>query len=105
MGERSRMTAQVQRVLLLLRKDPHRPYYGLEIAREADLQRGTLYPILARLENAGLIVGEWDTIDSVTEERRPRRYYQLTDEGLRQAAEVRDALVAALRPTLGWAAS
>ncbi|MGH8884587.1 MAG: helix-turn-helix domain-containing protein [Egibacteraceae bacterium] len=44
------MTAPLQRVLLLFLQDPPKRRYGLEIAREADLQRGTLYPMLARLE-------------------------------------------------------
>lgn len=101
MGEGLRMTAQVQRVLLLFLQDPSRRYYGLEIAREAELQRGTLYPILARLEAAGLVTSEWEAIDPHREGRRPRRYYTLTPEGLRQAVQVRDTLIATLQPNLG----
>lgn len=97
------MTAQLQRVLLLFLQDPSRRYYGLEIARKADLQRGTLYPMLARLEDRGWVTSEWELIDPVVEGRRPRRYYTLTDEGLRQALQARDALVAALGPNLGIA--
>jgi PadR family transcriptional regulator PadR len=91
------MTAQVQRVLLLFLQNPSRRYYGLEIAREATLQRGTLYPILARLEDAGLVTSEWEQIDPHVEGRRPRRYYTLTNEGLRQAEQVREALIATLQ--------
>jgi len=94
------MTAPLQRVLLLLLQDPSRRYYGLEIAREAGLQRGTLYPMLARLEERGWVTSEWEVIDPVAEGRRPRRYYTLTDEGLRQALRARDALIAALGPTM-----
>jgi PadR family transcriptional regulator, regulatory protein PadR len=104
MGAKPQMTAQVQSVLLLMLQDPSKPFYGLEISRKANLQRGTLYPILGRLEDAGLITGEWETIDPTAEGRRARRYYRLTDDGLRQATEIRDALIATLKPNLGWAA-
>jgi PadR family transcriptional regulator PadR len=100
MGSAPRITAQLQRVLLLFLQDPSRRYYGLEIAREANLQRGTLYPMLVRLEERGWLTSEWENIDPVVEGRRPRRYYTLTDEGLRQALRERDQLVAALGPNL-----
>jgi PadR family transcriptional regulator len=103
MGTKPQMTAQVQSVLLLMLQDPSKRFYGLEISRQANLQRGTLYPILRRLEDAGLITGEWETIDPTVERRRPRRYYRLTNDGLRQAAESRDALITTLKPNLGWA--
>jgi len=96
-----RLTAQTQRVLLLFLADPSKPLYGLEIARQAQLQRGTLYPILARLEAAGLLTSDWEEIDPVAAGRHPRRYYSLTHEGLQQAEAVRDALMAALPSNLG----
>ncbi|MGH8898100.1 MAG: PadR family transcriptional regulator [Egibacteraceae bacterium] len=96
MGGTPRMTAPLQRVLLLFLQDPSKRHYGLEIAREADLQRGTLYPMLARLEERRWVTSEWEDIDPVVEGRRPRRYYTLTDEGLRQAQQARDALIAAI---------
>ncbi|MGH8909442.1 MAG: PadR family transcriptional regulator [Egibacteraceae bacterium] len=107
MAQQMRVTAQLQQVVLLLLRDPTRRYYGLEIAREAKLQRGTLYPLLARLEDAGWVVGEWEDIDPAVEGRRPRRYYTLTGEGLRQAARIGEdmekALVGVPRQNLGLA--
>jgi PadR family transcriptional regulator PadR len=100
MGNTPRLTAPLQRVLLLFLQDPSRRYYGLQIAREADLKAGTLYPMLARLEDRGWVTSEWEVIDPSIEGRRPRRYYTLTDEGLRQALRTRDALIAALGPNL-----
>ncbi|MGH8900566.1 MAG: PadR family transcriptional regulator [Egibacteraceae bacterium] len=97
------MTASSQRVLLLFLQDPSRRHYGLEIARKADLQRGTLYPMLARLEERGWVTSEWEVIDPVVEGRRPRRYYTLTEEGHRQALHEHAALMAALGPNLGIA--
>lgn len=44
--------------------------HGLEI------DQGTLYPLLRRLENQGLLRSTWRI-----EADRPRRYYSLSDEG------------------------
>ncbi len=41
-----------------------------------DIEQGTLYPLLRRLEDQGLLISEWNTEGS-----RPRRYYQISSEG------------------------
>ena len=41
-----------------------------------DIEQGTLYPLLRRLEEQGLLNSEWNTEGS-----RPRRYYQISSEG------------------------
>ncbi len=41
-----------------------------------EIKEGTLYPLLRRLENQGLLQSEWRVID----EARPRRYYQLNPQ-------------------------
>ncbi len=57
--------------------------YGLEIIRElatsSDLvvAEGTIYPVLARLRNDGLVEAEWVEGSS----GHPRRYYKLTAAG------------------------
>jgi DNA-binding PadR family transcriptional regulator len=43
-----------------------------------DVEEGTLYPLLRRLEAQGLLQSSWKV-----EESRPRRYYQLSPEGLK----------------------
>lgn len=45
--------------------------------RGLDIDQGTLYPLLRRLEEQGLLTSEWNTEGS-----RPRRYYQINDAGL-----------------------
>jgi PadR family transcriptional regulator, regulatory protein PadR len=51
------------------------------------VEEGALYPALRRLEERGLIEGEW----SLTETGREAKFYGLTDEGRRaMRAEVRD---------------
>ena len=42
-----------------------------------NIEAGTLYPLLRRLESQGLLQSEWDTTES-----RPRKYYILSTDGL-----------------------
>lgn len=48
-----------------------------------ELNRGTLYPALLRLEQNGWISSEWGTSDN----NRRARYYSLTKAGRKQLAE------------------
>jgi DNA-binding PadR family transcriptional regulator len=42
-----------------------------------DIEQGTLYPLLRRLESQGLLQSEWNVDGS-----RPRRYYVISPEGV-----------------------
>ena len=42
-----------------------------------EINEGTLYPLLRRLEAQGLLASDWQVIDDA----RPRRYYQISTEG------------------------
>jgi len=42
-----------------------------------DIEAGTLYPLLRRLEKQGLLESSWELIDN-----RPRRYYQISEQGI-----------------------
>src|SRR5882724_11776862 len=50
-----------------------------------ELPEGTVYPVLHRLEDAGLLVSRWVTAES----GRQRRVYSLTKRGNRALAEQR----------------
>jgi PadR family transcriptional regulator, regulatory protein PadR len=82
MGNSPRMTLQTQMVLSVFLRDVRREQYGLEIAREAGLPSGTIYPILSRLEVAGWLESGWEEIDEAAVGRRRRRYYKLTGEAI-----------------------
>jgi PadR family transcriptional regulator PadR len=67
--------------------------YGYEIVskltRETngalEVTDGTLYPVLYRLERAGVVSVRWETQDRGV----PRKYYQLTDAGRAELVRLR----------------
>jgi PadR family transcriptional regulator PadR len=77
------MTAPLERVLGAFLADPAAPRYGYDLMKAARLPSGTLYPLLARLEHHELVASAWETPQQ--EGQRPRKYYQLTAEGVRIA--------------------
>ncbi len=68
-----------------------RPRFGLELVRDlaaADgllTSDGTVYPLLNRLRDAGLVTSEWRDAEG----ERARRYYSITEAGKRNLAEFR----------------
>jgi PadR family transcriptional regulator PadR len=66
------------------------------------LQHDSVYPALRALEREGLVMS-WDGEPVPETGGRPRRYYELTAEGLRCAREQRESLCGLLSPT--WEAS
>jgi DNA-binding PadR family transcriptional regulator len=55
--------------------------YGLEVVHRTRLAGGTVYPILARLEEHGCVLSRWDCADPHTQGPR-RRFYRITPTGL-----------------------
>jgi PadR family transcriptional regulator, regulatory protein PadR len=67
----------VMAVLAQLRTE----HYGYTLKKELadrgmDIDEGTLYPLLRRLEAQGLLVSEWRE-----EDKRNKRFYRLSPEG------------------------
>ena len=77
--------------MLILKLVGQEPKYGYQIIQEMKeksqdtflLKDGTLYPILYRLEDDGLVVSEWSELEGT---QVPRKYYRITEQG-RQALE------------------
>ena len=71
------------------------PLHGYAIAARLEqlsngalqLNMGTLYPALMRLEQRGLLRGKWGT----TETNRKARFYSVTSAGRRQLATEKEA--------------
>jgi PadR family transcriptional regulator, regulatory protein PadR len=58
-----------------------RPDYGYALLQRLTehgfpVDANTLYPLLRRLDEQGLVTSEWNT-----EESRPRKFYRTSDEG------------------------
>jgi PadR family transcriptional regulator len=87
-----RLSDHSARVLQLFIDEPHVDRYGLEIIKFAGIPSGTLYPILGRFEDRGLIVGVWEEVGTAgRENRRPRRLYRLDPRAVdRASAELRE---------------
>lgn len=77
------MTVELKRgtqiivVLQALKKDQ----YGYSLLQDLEksgvqMEAGTLYPLLRRLESQGLLESTWDTTET-----RPRKYYKLNKDG------------------------
>ena len=73
------MTAPLERVFRVFLDDPVAPRYGYDLMKAAAVPSGTLYPLLARLEQDGLVTSGW-AVPQIAGQR-PRRYYRLTSEG------------------------
>jgi len=57
------------------------PQYGYALVttlkeKGIQVEPGTLYPLLRRLEKQGFLESKWDTYET-----RPRKYYQLSEPG------------------------
>ena len=82
-------------LMVLQTVDSLGPLHGYAIAARFEqvsggalqLNMGTLYPALMRLEQRGLLRGKWGT----TETNRKARFYAVTSAGRRQLAKEKDA--------------
>jgi DNA-binding PadR family transcriptional regulator len=83
MARRSGFSAQTLAVLAELCAMPSQWRHGYGIARDTGLKSGTLYPVLIRLADRGLVEACWEDEQPAG---RPRRHlYRLTPEGLATA--------------------
>ncbi|MBP3419919.1 MAG: PadR family transcriptional regulator [Marinifilaceae bacterium] len=76
-------------VLLLLHKESLYVSDILNRLKEAKLivVEGTLYPLLTRLKNDGILAYEWQE----STQGPPRKYYRLTDDGCKMLAQIETA--------------
>ncbi len=62
------------------------PYYGYALIKITGLKSGTLYPILMRLKERGVLTSSWEATQNPG--RPPRQLYKLTPKGRAHANEV-----------------
>ena len=95
-----RLTEQSLRVLKVFLDEP-RAYSGAALMKAIGLSSGTLYPILMRFEDAGVLDSAWESESPQALGRPRRRLYTITGEGQRIAREALVSLgvpVGLLRP-------
>lgn len=62
--------------------------HGFDIMDATALPSGTVYPILGRLERAGLVRSRWEAPTVAQREKRPpRRYYEISAAGVQSLAQ------------------
>jgi len=79
-------------VLKLLKSESK---YGYQIIQELKeksgeiflLKDGTLYPVLYRLEDDGLVVSRWSKAEG---KQVSRKYYEITEEGMKALEGIRE---------------
>ena len=96
------MDMMVLKALLIAPAHGHTIAYAIERSSEDILQveHGSLYPALHRLEKQGLIASFWGT----SENNRKAKYYRITPEGRKHLTEERsrwEMLVQAVTRVLG----
>jgi PadR family transcriptional regulator, regulatory protein PadR len=89
------MTQATQQVLREALREPGNKFYGFEIGQAAGLPSGTITPILARLEAAGILTSKVEDIDPHVAGRPRRKYYWFTPDG---AERGRTELARAYKP-------
>lgn len=75
-------------MLKALSAEPENWRYGYELGRQVGLKAGSLYPILMRLTERGLLEARWE---QQPPPGPPRHLYRLTSTGLALAATVEAA--------------
>lgn len=68
-------------LILLVLSQLKEPMYGYDLVKKLNekaipIDANTLYPLMRRLESQGMLTSRWDT-----GEAKPRKYYQITQDG------------------------
>jgi PadR family transcriptional regulator, regulatory protein PadR len=86
-----RPSAQTTAVVLALAEQPTAWRYGYQLCQQLGIKPGSMYPILVRLADRGLLETAWDTDTDAgagRSRRPPRHLYRLTGSGRALAAEL-----------------
>ncbi|MDE1893942.1 MAG: PadR family transcriptional regulator [Pseudomonadota bacterium] len=78
-------SAQTRKLLAALTAQQAGWLHGYDLSEQTGLASGTLYPILMRLSDRGLLESKWEP--SPHQGRPPRKLYRLNAEGMAYAIE------------------
>jgi DNA-binding PadR family transcriptional regulator len=79
MSRTRRPSAQTAAVVRALAQEPAAWHYGYQLCQDLGLKAGSVYPILMRLADRGLLETAWER--DAPEGRPPRHLYRLTGPG------------------------
>jgi PadR family transcriptional regulator PadR len=91
-----RPSPQTAAVVLALAQDPAAWHYGYQLCQDLGLKAGSVYPILMRLADRGLLETAWE--QAAPAGRPPRHLYRLTGPGRALAGDLADEAEAPGRP-------
>ncbi len=83
---------QTTAVLLLLARQPSVWQHGYDLCQQTGIKAGSMYPILIRLADRGLLETAWE--EAAGQGRPPRHLYRLTGAGLRLVADLSNTVPA-----------
>jgi len=86
MGPHRKSSAQSLAVMAALLEQTRSWRHGYALSKATGLQSGTLYPILARLQDRGYLESKW--VEPAHPGRPPRHVFRLTPTGVAYAREV-----------------
>lgn len=93
-----RLSAQTLAVLDVLAEARGEWRYGLELAAATGLKSGSLYPILVRLSDRGMLENRW--LEPERPGRPPRHAYRLTAAGRAALSAARASTAPVLKGAL-----
>jgi DNA-binding PadR family transcriptional regulator len=79
MARKPNSSPQTRQLLIVMLQRPRAWQYGYELCKDTGLSSGTLYPLLMRLSDQGLLESRWQEPERPG--KPPRHAYRLTSEG------------------------
>jgi PadR family transcriptional regulator, regulatory protein PadR len=86
MARKPNTSVQTRQLLSAMLRQPRTWQYGYEISKQTGLKSGTLYPLLMRLSDQGLLDSQWQNPERPG--KPPRHAYKLTSSGLALARDM-----------------
>lgn len=86
MARTANRSKQTHLVLAALLERPSAWRHGYDLAKQTGLKSGTLYPLLIRLTEQGMLAEDWEESDLPG--RPPRHVYRLSAAGVKAARAI-----------------